>query len=185
MLKCSRCQTMKPADDFSVDMTMTSRMNRRWYCRICASERRGGNGLRCIHCNETRPEPFKFAKFCSRECHIRHFTVIDPISQCWNWNGHVNEKGYGRIGIKRNRRSLSVSAHRMSYETFKDPIGRGLDILHLCHNRRCVNPDHLSPGTKKENNATHQQRISRGIDPESGMTRKEHAVAKWRGLLQD
>ncbi|MGZ6854085.1 MAG: HNH endonuclease [Mycobacteriaceae bacterium] len=31
------------------------------------------------------------------------------------------------------------------------PIPRGLELDHLCRNRRCVNPDHLEPVSHREN----------------------------------
>lgn len=70
------------------------------------------------------------------------------ITNCWKWNGHIEENGYGRFGIGSH---LMVSAHRMSYILYKGPIDLGLTIDHLCKNKWCVNPNHLEPVTLKEN----------------------------------
>lgn len=62
---------------------------------------------------------------------------------CWLWISYVGKNGYGYFG-----RQL---AHRVSYETHKGPIPIGLDLDHLCRVRRCINPDHLEPVTRREN----------------------------------
>ena len=66
---------------------------------------------------------------------------------CWFWVASINPQGYGNISVKKR----TVGAHRFSYEAFVGPIPEGLQIDHLCRNRRCVNPDHLEPVTGKEN----------------------------------
>lgn len=44
-----------------------------------------------------------------------------------------------------------LSSHRFSYELLKDKIPKGLQIDHLCRNRKCVNSDHLETVTQREN----------------------------------
>lgn len=68
-------------------------------------------------------------------------------SGCWEWTGGLGSAGYGRItfGGKRD------GAHRVSYELYVGPIPAGLEIDHLCRNRKCVNPDHLEPVTRRVN----------------------------------
>lgn len=42
-------------------------------------------------------------------------------------------------------------AHRVVWEILVGPIPEGLDLDHLCRNRKCVNPDHLEPTTRQVN----------------------------------
>ena len=66
---------------------------------------------------------------------------------CWAWTGAVQSRGYGCVGV--NRRSQLT--HRVSYELLVGPIEVGLQIDHLCRNKRCCNPAHLEPVTAKTN----------------------------------
>jgi hypothetical protein len=78
--------------------------------------------------------------------------------ECWLWTGRLDEHGYGRVGKR------SIPAHRIAYEECVGPIPDGLHTDHLCHthdvscpggasclHRRCVNPRHIEPVTRKEN----------------------------------
>lgn len=68
-------------------------------------------------------------------------------SGCWEWNGYIQENGYGQTSIK----SKGVYTHRFIYEYYHDSIHPDLTIDHLCRNRKCVNPLHLEQVSHKEN----------------------------------
>lgn len=66
---------------------------------------------------------------------------------CWEWNGLRGSSGYGHIKAF----GKFVGCHRLSYELHNGAIPHGSEILHSCHNRLCVNPDHLRIGTHQDN----------------------------------
>lgn len=69
------------------------------------------------------------------------------MAECMEWAGSRLSSGYGTVTVN----GRTVMAHRVAYETHVGPIPEGLEIDHLCHNRGCVNPDHLEPVTHREN----------------------------------
>lgn len=85
--------------------------------------------------------------------------AVNPTTGCWEWTAHINNRGYGTIGHTiETGRTVSMYAHRLSYEMHIGPIPVGLVIDHLCSNRRCVNPEHLQA-------VTHRVNILRGAAP--------------------
>lgn len=81
--------------------------------------------------------------------HERIMSRVEPDlnSGCWLWSGALSRGGYGHIVINR----VSLLAHRVSAEIASGESLRGAHILHRCDTPSCVNPDHLSVGTRKEN----------------------------------
>ncbi|WP_138905977.1 HNH endonuclease signature motif containing protein [Streptomyces chryseus] len=69
-------------------------------------------------------------------------------SGCMLWTAHLKTSGYGEF-TGRDRKN--VSAHRFAYELLVERIPPGLQLDHLCRERRCVRPDHLEPVTLVEN----------------------------------
>lgn len=86
-----------------------------------------------------------------------HFT-----SGCWLWVGYVRPDGYPQLN--RNTR-----AHRWVYEMWKGSISTGAQLDHLCRVPKCVNPSHLEPVTKDENNR-------RGNSPSAQRGRQTHCI---------
>lgn len=69
---------------------------------------------------------------------------------CWLWQASVDKDGYGVFRGVINGVQLS-RAHRFSYALHKGAIAEGLEVCHSCDVPRCVNPDHLTLGTTKQN----------------------------------
>lgn len=78
-------------------------------------------------------------------------SVPSDQSQCWTWQGHLDQGGYGRLTMDGGHRALKRRAHRCMYELLVGPIPDGLQLDHLCSNPSCVNPTHLEPVTNREN----------------------------------
>lgn len=66
---------------------------------------------------------------------------------CWDYNGAKNKNGYASIRVGSRRPTVQ----RAAYELFVGPIPPGAEVDHTCHNRGCVNPEHLRTVTRKQN----------------------------------
>lgn len=73
----------------------------------------------------------------------RFRSLTKLVGECIEWQGAVEPGAYGRSG--------GIAAHRVAYETAHGAIPPGMQVLHSCDNRRCVNPAHLSVGSSNDN----------------------------------
>lgn len=78
---------------------------------------------------------------------VGHCVVAE--TGCWEWQNAMSRHGYGVIGVPGEYRN--THAHKFYYERAKHSVPRTTDLDHLCRNRRCVNPDHLEPVSRKVN----------------------------------
>jgi hypothetical protein len=141
----------------------------------------------CKKCGLKLPAGRK--KFCCLECMRSYDTLperfwakVRKSETCWVWRGAVDFDGYGMIqaSVPSTR---TLRAQRVSWELNVGPIPEGLVILHLCDNKRCVNPAHLRPGTSGENtrDAADKGRMADGVrNAAAKLTRRQ--VAEIRRL---
>lgn len=74
--------------------------------------------------------------------------LIEIVGDCWLWTEtQLDNAGYGRVSIGGKTRE----AYRAVYEELVGPVPEGFVLDHKCHVRRCVNPGHLQPVTRKQN----------------------------------
>ena len=98
--------------------------------------------------------------YCSRQCRAaaqsewqrkdlseRFWAKVQETETCWTWTAALLKTGYGSIRVD----GKAMRAHRVAYELAKGPIPEGALLRHTCDNPKCVNPDHLIPGTKSDN----------------------------------
>jgi hypothetical protein len=76
----------------------------------------------------------------------KFWNQVDKTSNtngCWEWTGGKHPFGYGRFYGK--------LTHRISFEIHHRLLKRGECVLHQCDNPKCVNPAHLSAGSRTDN----------------------------------
>lgn len=81
----------------------------------------------------------------------RFWCKVKKTSECWEWTGYKNSKGYGMFRLGTEHKFKHCVSHRYSYELLASKIPKGLQLDHLCRVRHCVNPKHLEPVTAREN----------------------------------
>jgi HNH endonuclease len=68
---------------------------------------------------------------------------------CWIYTGGKASNGYGVIDVN----GKSTLVHRFSFELFVETIPSGMEVLHKCDVRLCVNPKHLMLGSAQDNSS--------------------------------
>jgi hypothetical protein len=68
--------------------------------------------------------------------------VVDEMG-CWISTYSLASHGYAQIGWNEDGGHYGTTAHRAAWTFVHGPIPEAMTIDHLCHVRRCVNPDHL------------------------------------------
>lgn len=77
---------------------------------------------------------------------VRFWPKVNRTDTCWLWIASVNERGYAQF----NGGDRTVDAARFLYQKLKGALPVDVILIRSCGNRRCVNPDHLRQGQRKE-----------------------------------
>lgn len=93
-------------------------------------------------------------------------------SGCWQWSG-AEKLGYGLMASPSNKQHR---VHRLMYAHTHGPIPPWLLVAHDCMNKGCINPEHLSLGTHKDN-AHYKDRCKLTIDQVESMRKAGHSHA--------
>ena len=93
----------------------------------------------------------------------RFWDRVDKFGDCWIWTGNVTDKGYGTVT---RGDGTSTYVHCRSWELHCGPIPDGMLVDHLCHVRRCVNPEHLRLATPQQNQ---ENRAGADVDSQTGV----------------
>lgn len=101
-------------------------------------------------CNTHSARWYRTGSTADPESPIDNFTrYVELANGCWEWTGpRFQSNGYGQMS--RGYRGTKL-AHRAFYLKHVGDVPDGLQLDHLCRNRRCVNPEHLEPVTGQEN----------------------------------
>lgn len=80
----------------------------------------------------------------------RLITRIKKIkSGCWEWQGAINNAGYGLIRDEPTKTNGMITVHRVMARHVGIDIDNN-EIQHKCLNKLCVNPQHLTTGTPRD-----------------------------------
>ena len=81
----------------------------------------------------------------ARTADKRFYAMVEKGPNCWQWTGSITRLGYGQFSVMvaPGRRQM-IPAHRFAWEQAAGAIPDRVDVLHLCGNRICVRPDHLT-----------------------------------------
>lgn len=92
----------------------------------------------------------------SEECRDRFWAKVSRGAGCWLWRansvGGNHGAAYGQFTVTiAPRRQAHVYAHRVAWALSHGIIPEGAEIMHSCDTPLCVNPAHLSLGTRLAN----------------------------------
>ncbi len=116
-----------------------------------------------------------------RDWERRFWSKVTKTETCWLWTASKNSAGYGVLGIGGRSGKMHL-AHRLSYELAYGEIPAGKLVDHICRTRNCVNPAHLRPVSKKQNNENRAGPQSNSSSGYLGVHRSKRG--RWRAHAQ-
>lgn len=81
----------------------------------------------------------------------RVMSRIDFEGDCWISQYSTGSHGYAQVGWWAGGKNVMTLCHRVAFLAVNGEIPDDKVVDHICHNRRCVNPEHLRLLTNVEN----------------------------------
>lgn len=168
MAKNSEPKTCSTCSDVLTELNQSEalRKYRRKLCTPCASKRTASYEPRYAESKLKKQREKRRAASLLRKKptdmdRLQKFFKPGEADACWPWIGAVNKQtGYGMFRLN----GTTVSAPRAVLILSGNVDMTGMDARHKCDNRICVNPNHLEPGSHKENmqDAVKRNRVCKG-----------------------
>ncbi|MEW2011509.1 HNH endonuclease signature motif containing protein [Microbacterium sp. NPDC078814] len=99
---------------------------------------------------------------------------------CWAWSGAHANTGYAQV--RENKKLHYV--HRLVYAFHNGSVPDGMVVDHKCHNRGCINPEHLQAVSPKQNNENRSGPARNNTSGYRGVYRITRS-GKWGARLKD
>lgn len=107
-------------------------------------------GMKSCGCDNRKKTKERWAKY--RESAKPFWEKVKKANECWLWQGALDQFGYGHTtGSYIGQKNKTLRVHRVSYELHNGKIPDGMNVLHKCDVRNCVNPEHLFLGSQDDN----------------------------------
>jgi len=145
----------------------------RGWCSSHYQQWRTGMPIKAIKATGPRNTVYKGIK---RNDPNKFWLLTESQGECVVWLGRRYPNGYGEFVQHRK----SHLAHRYSYTEKFGEIPEGMLVDHTCHNKACVNPEHLRLASVKQNQENMSGLRSNNTSGYRGVSKMGR---KWRATM--